>query len=424
MVGKGDMSNDSGQAVEQVLRNGVAPLNLSQAGPSRGTSSSLDATSSLDTTSSTPRASTSATSGPSTSAKPKLTMDEITSRDRRAASAAAIANFGNVEDVLCQNRRTISDFLRKKIEEEAAKNWDKFYKANENRFFKNKNWTDREFAELRAQDQKKQTGGPTGDCEKKAAVDASDEASSNAAVQTELEQATSSTQEVILLEVGCGPGNMLYPALANNASLKAHACDFSTRAIDLVTTHPQYDTARINAFTYDLTSNQALLPQLQSHPFGRPNVISLIFVLSAIPPSLHAQVLQNLAEVLPEGGSLVFRDFAFGDLTQLRYHWRKDRSWVEPSCVIVPDLIGEDAEEGQENACGGLYRRGDNTLTYYFRVAELQRTAELAGLEGPVTEIRQEGLNRKTGVVLRRRFVQANWKKKAAAASTVNRRTD
>lgn len=63
---------------------------------------------------------------------------------------------------------------------------------------------------------------------------------------------------------------------------------------------------------------------------------------------------------------------------------------------------------------------GDNTLTYYFRVAELERLAQLAGLEGPVSEIRQEGLNRKTGVVLRRRFVQAKWKKLPAAASLLS----
>jgi len=39
------------------------------------------------------------------------------------------------------------------------------------------------------------------------------------------------------------------------------------------------------------------------------------------------------------------------------------------------------------------------------------RLAELAGLEGSIEAVHQEGFNRKTGQKLPRRFLQANWRK-------------
>jgi methyltransferase-like protein 6 len=61
------------------------------------------------------------------------------------------------------------------------------------------------------------------------------------------------SSQAILLEVGCGPGNMLYPVrgiarlekqdtnrllnsqvIQSNATIKAHCCDFSPRAIELI----------------------------------------------------------------------------------------------------------------------------------------------------------------------------------------------
>ena len=57
---------------------------------------------------------------------------------------------------------------------------------------------------------------------------------------------------IVLLEVGCGPGNMVYPVsvglmkcsthadamarqvIQRNATIKAHCCDFSDRAVELL----------------------------------------------------------------------------------------------------------------------------------------------------------------------------------------------
>ncbi|MPC71760.1 Methyltransferase-like protein 6 [Portunus trituberculatus] len=45
-------------------------------------------------------------------------------------------------------RGLVPAFHQQKLEKEAAKNWDKFYKRNETRFFKDRHWTTREFQEL------------------------------------------------------------------------------------------------------------------------------------------------------------------------------------------------------------------------------------------------------------------------------------
>lgn len=42
----------------------------------------------------------------------------------------------------------ISEFKRNKLEKEAQRNWDLFYKRNSTNFFKDRHWTSREFHEL------------------------------------------------------------------------------------------------------------------------------------------------------------------------------------------------------------------------------------------------------------------------------------
>lgn len=43
---------------------------------------------------------------------------------------------------------TVSDFKKKKLEDDAQRNWDLFYKRNSTKFFKDRHWTCREFKEL------------------------------------------------------------------------------------------------------------------------------------------------------------------------------------------------------------------------------------------------------------------------------------
>ena len=47
-----------------------------------------------------------------------------------------------------EKEEPISNFKEEKLEKDARKNWDLFYKRNGTRFFKDRHWTSREFSEL------------------------------------------------------------------------------------------------------------------------------------------------------------------------------------------------------------------------------------------------------------------------------------
>lgn len=53
-----------------------------------------------------------------------------------------------------ENSTPISDFRRKKLLEDAKKNWDRFYHRNSDNFFKDRNWTKRELEFLCGDDLK------------------------------------------------------------------------------------------------------------------------------------------------------------------------------------------------------------------------------------------------------------------------------
>ena len=93
----------------------------------------------------------------------------------------------------------------------SKKHWDIFYKRNENRFFKDRHWTTREFWEL---------------------------------CLTPEEKGVKSKS--VLVEIGCGVGNFAFPLLQDkNCELFIYACDFSPRAIDFVKSHDAYDEEKI-----------------------------------------------------------------------------------------------------------------------------------------------------------------------------------
>lgn len=106
---------------------------------------------------------------------------------------------------LKRDTELVSDFKRNKLEMEAKKNWDLFYKRNTTHFFKDRHWITREFPEL---------------------LQTISELGRRDSQQTE--------KRLILLEAGCGVGNTLFPLLEENSNLFIYACDFSPRAIDFV----------------------------------------------------------------------------------------------------------------------------------------------------------------------------------------------
>nr|KAG5707632.1 hypothetical protein BaRGS_031014 [Batillaria attramentaria] len=173
----------------------------------------------------------------------------------------------------------VSAFKQTKLEKEAEKNWDLFYKRNTTKFFKDRHWTKREFEEL---------------------IGSEKDGSSRR----------------VILEVGCGVGNFMFPLLEEdeNNSLYFYACDFSKRAIQFVKEHPCYDSSRCTAFHADVTVGLT-----STVPANSVDITTMIFVLSAIHPDKMLQALRSVLEVLKPGGVLLFRDYGLYDYAMLRF---------------------------------------------------------------------------------------------------------
>lgn len=157
-----------------------------------------------------------------------------------------------------EDRTLVSTFQREKLEREAKKNWDLFYKRNKDHFFKDRHWTQREFKELLTDE-------------------------SLAGHQS-------------LLEIGCGVGNFIFPLIEAKSHFFIYACDFSPVAIDLVRKHPTYDEKLCKAFVADITDPDfdSVWSEVSS---TQVKIITLIFVLSAISPSKMNQAIKNVFKV-------------------------------------------------------------------------------------------------------------------------------
>ncbi|KAJ1984769.1 Methyltransferase-like protein 6 [Dimargaris verticillata] len=245
---------------------------------------------------------------------------------------------------LAKDTSTVPKFWVQKYRQEAAKNWDKFYKRNTTNFFKDRHWVDREFEELRY-------------CE------------------------GSDTKKI--LEVGCGVGNFIFPLLEINPGLFVYACDFSPRAVEMVKSNAQYDTTRCHAFVCDLTANKLS----DTMPPATIDLVSMIFVLSAIPPEKMADAIGNIYQVMAPGGVVLFRDYGIYDAAQLRF---------KPGSKL------------DENH----YVRQDGTMSYYFTQDQLEVLFVQAGFQTVNVEyVIRKTVNKKENIDVDRVFVQAKFRR-------------
>ncbi|KAM8869367.1 LOW QUALITY PROTEIN: tRNA N(3)-cytidine methyltransferase METTL6 [Spinachia spinachia] len=264
---------------------------------------------------------------------------------------------------------TVSGFRLRKLEEEAQKNWDLFYKRNTTNFFKDRHWTTREFQELEA-------------CRE------------------------SEAHGLVLLEAGCGVGNCLFPLLEDDLHIFVYACDFSPRAVDFVSEtssvwastmkafgdvtpmkrpqkNPLYRPERCRAFQCDLTKDD-LRAQV---PEGGVDVVTLIFVLSAVHPDKMQLAVQNISRVLKPGGVVLFRDYGLNDHAMLRFK--------------AGSKLGEN-----------FYVRQDGTRSYFFSKELLAELFAAAGLQSVSNDyVQRETVNKKEGLCVTRVFLQSKFSK-------------
>ncbi|CAH1760960.1 3652_t:CDS:2 [Entrophospora sp. SA101] len=249
----------------------------------------------------------------------------------------------NIKEIIIKDSKILPKFWIDKYKNETCKNWDLFYRRNTTKFFKNRNWIGREFIEL-----------------------------------------NESSSQKIVLELGCGVGNFLFPVLESNSNLFIYACDFSKRAIDFVKLNQKYDEKRCKAFVCDLTKDS--LSQYIIN--DKIDIVSAIFVFSAMPPENHLNVIKNIAEVTKPGSVVCFRDYALYDETQLKFSNSKSNKL-------------------QDN----LYVRQDGTLSYFFSKKYLKETFESNSLFKNIDMeyVYRETINRAKSLCVERRFLQAKF---------------
>ncbi|KAF2034746.1 methyltransferase [Setomelanomma holmii] len=213
-----------------------------------------------------------------------------------------------------QRQDPVSDFDRKRFNDNPEKWWNVFYKNNKTNFFKNRKWLAQEFPIL------SEVGKPD-------------------------------APPAVLLEVGAGAGNSAFPILqsSQNPKLKIHACDFSKKAVELIRSHELYNPEFIQADVWDVASapdseNAGLPPGLTENSV---DVVLMIFIFSALNPRQWDQAVRNIWRVLKPGGQVLFRDYGRGDLAQVRF---KKGRWMEAN----------------------FYVRGDGTRVYFFEQEELE----------------------------------------------------
>ncbi|EEZ98968.1 tRNA N(3)-methylcytidine methyltransferase METTL6 [Tribolium castaneum] len=244
-----------------------------------------------------------------------------------------------------QNSRLVSDFKASQLEKDARKHWDLFYKRNEARFFKDRHWTTREFREL-------------------------------------LDNQTAGTKRV-LLEIGCGVGNFIFPLIEEQLNFDIIACDLSSKAIEIVRSNKLYNEGYMRAFQVDITTED-VLNQVDANSV---DIATLIFVLSAIHPDKFVTTLRVIHKVLKPGGVLLFRDYGLYDMAQLRF-------------------------KAGHKISDNFYMRQDGTRSYYFSVEFFSNLCVEAGFEVVSNAyVHRRTVNKKENIDVPRIFIQAKIRK-------------
>jgi tRNAThr (cytosine32-N3)-methyltransferase len=204
----------------------------------------------------------------------------------------------------------------------ASNYWDTFYQRHEEKFFRDRHWFQSEFPELLIRPAYLPVDEP-----------------------------------FRILEVGCGVGNSVFPLLRHHrcnstaGSYQVLACDFSAQAIDLLRSNPEYNANDdCRAFVYDLTNDSQWPPVIEGDlrvQEGSIDVLTMVFVLSAITPQQMTGVVRRMARLLRPGGMILFRDYGRYDMAQLRF---------------------KAGRMLQDN----FYCRGDGTQVYFFTEQETE----------------------------------------------------
>lgn len=280
-----------------------------------------------------------------------LLTERFSSPEQKAAFEARVVEQGPA----------VSEFMKARLEREARKNWDMFYKRNTAKFFKDRHYIQREFSEI---DEK--------NC---VAVDTTD----------------TPAERKRLVEVGCGCGNTLFPLIQDNPHLDFFGFDFAPRAVELL--QERLDELKVSNERCGLS-----VCDIAKEPFPTEVVnydfATIMFVLSALEPSTMPAVLEKTFAALKPGGIVYMRDYALYDMTQLRFK--------------KGSKIGDN-----------FYMRWDGTRSFFFTTEHLRDLFTAAGFEvtflGYISKVVR---NIKLETNMQRTWVQIKARKPLTAAAS------
>ncbi|TRY95657.1 hypothetical protein DNTS_017851 [Danionella cerebrum] len=171
-----------------------------------------------------------------------------------------------------ENSQPLPADKQEQFDSRANEYWNDFYTIHENRFFKDRHWLFTEFPELAPRKE------PAQDVEE---------------------------NRTTRFSLG---GNSSVLLLRSDPGLFVYGCDFSSTAVELVKSNPEYDASRCQAFVHDMSDESADYPM----PDQSLDVIVLIFVLMQ-------SSINRMARLLKPGGVLLLRDYGRYDMAQLRF---------------------------------------------------------------------------------------------------------
>ena len=237
----------------------------------------------------------------------------------------------------------LAPFWVAKYERESAGAWHAFYKRNADKAYKDRHYLDDEWSEAFAAD------------------------------------------SGLVVEVGCGVGNALFPVLASHPRWRGVAVDFAASAIDLLQRRPDYDASRVDASTCDVVTDA--LPVAD----GAADVVVCLFVLSALSPETAPGVVRKLRRALRPGGHLLFRDYGRYDEAQLRF--------------AKGHRLGDN-----------FYVKQDDTRCFYFDTADARSLFADGWDQVHLDFVCQQHANRATKTRRRRVFIQGHFRKRRDGA--------
>ena len=271
--------------------------------------------------------------------------DKWTDEDTRQAAAILNVSPGSALNA--------KSHLILRYENEAAKNWDKFYTRNQSNFFKDRHYLMEVFPELAV--------GKVGDA---------------------------SLEPFVLLEVGCGVGNAVLPLLEQNSRLHVWGFDLSSVAIDLMKKDERFIKAsqngRARGAVWDITANSCPLMKVDS---PEANGALLLFCLSAISPDKMKIAAKHVMDTLKPGAYLLFRDYGRFDEAQMKLGTSRGKRLSE-----------------------NFYVKQDGTRCYYFDMEDIRNLFEELD-EVELNYIRRVYQNRGDNTKRRRVWIQGRFRK-------------